>query len=451
MFNEPNHDYPDCYAPTRRNALKIATGTLIGSKIAVSPVMAQSKTLTNWVFSAGGLNTSPIVSDESIIVGTYNGTRYESEGYLYAIDRATGKQKWKYGPIGGIRSAGRANDGTVFVGSKDEMLHGIDLETGDKQWTFEVDGPITASPLIANGTVFTGSDFGGNKFYAIDTETGEKQWDFEGKTHEFLEYAPIQADGTVFVVLGSTLYALDANSGSEKWSFTKTYYIDGSPAVNDGKVFIGTHNGKNRILYALNTESGEEEWTLELSTGSIRTLAISDNTIVFSGGVELYAVDTETGEQKWSRVKDGDPQTEEEMKIVDGNIYLTHNPADKIYAVNLKNGETVMTVQSESSFRGAPAITDNTIYIGNEQDSVLSIDRSQIESGTTANLSVTNKEVERNNSKSIDNTSTNITDSEQTNTDSNEGMSSGITIGGGIAALGVTGYVFKRLLNDDSE
>ena len=49
------------------------------------------------------------------------------------------------------------------------------------------------------------------------------------------------------VRLCGQVYALDASTGQQAWSFEAGGYVDSSPAVADGRVFIGCQNRKVRV------------------------------------------------------------------------------------------------------------------------------------------------------------------------------------------------------------
>ena len=119
-------------------------------------------------------------------------------------------------------------------------LYAIDRATGTQRWKFATKGPVHSSPAVANGLVYAGSVDG--KFYAVDTATGQAKWTFATKGERrftapgihgampstermpdpfdvFLS-SPVVAGGTVIFGSGDQhVYALDALTGALKWSF----------------------------------------------------------------------------------------------------------------------------------------------------------------------------------------------------------------------------------------
>src|SRR5260370_30021332 len=128
------------------------------------------------------------------------GARSPSEPFskVYAVEAATGKLLWQFGPqvrldqaINGSYSA-RTNggvavwNGKVYVGTGDCRLIAIDAATAKKIWEATVCEPlqtgITGAPRVAKGKIlmgYNGSDDGvRGALAAYDSETGKEVWRF---------------------------------------------------------------------------------------------------------------------------------------------------------------------------------------------------------------------------------------------------------------------------------
>ena len=79
------------------------------------------------------------------------------DGFVYGLDRATGKQRWKFETPGFPTSAVISKD-KVIVPS-DGVLYLLDLQTGEKLWSYEVSDQIS-SPAIIDGMIVVSSDDG---------------------------------------------------------------------------------------------------------------------------------------------------------------------------------------------------------------------------------------------------------------------------------------------------
>ena len=123
-------------------------------------------------------------------------------GRVYALDGATGKERWVYDPqIDGqwgryaccdaVNRGVAVWKGRVYAASLDGYLHAIDAATGRRIWkvdTLPARGPktpytSTGVPVVAGNLVIIGAgggDFRGVRGYAaaFDIETGSERWRF---------------------------------------------------------------------------------------------------------------------------------------------------------------------------------------------------------------------------------------------------------------------------------
>ena len=117
---------------------------------------------------------------------------------IYAFDARTGKQLWMYDPktpldfapkicCGIVNRGIAAYPGKIYLGTLDGYLVALDAATGKEVWrTLTVDPnkqySITSAPRIAKGMVFIGNSGGefGIRGYisAYDADTGKKIWRF---------------------------------------------------------------------------------------------------------------------------------------------------------------------------------------------------------------------------------------------------------------------------------
>jgi hypothetical protein len=99
--------------------------------------------------------------------------------------------------------------------------------------------------------------------------------------------SPAVADGKVFVgSCDSNVYCLDAVDGREIWSFTADAYIMSSPAVADGKVFVGSGDSN---VYCLDADTGDKIWNYATGRAIDSSPALSDGKLcVGSNGGNVY-------------------------------------------------------------------------------------------------------------------------------------------------------------------
>jgi len=136
-------------------------------------------------------------------------------------------------------------DGTVYIGSWDNMLHAVNPD-GTRKWVFTTDGAVGTPALGEDGTIFFGSM--DSYAYALRPD-GTLRWRCPtgGSTHQ---QPAIGADGTVYLSSDDGYLRAFDPDGSLKWQHELGHWL-GPPVIGVG----------NRI-YVANSETlfcvGEE-------------------------------------------------------------------------------------------------------------------------------------------------------------------------------------------------
>ncbi len=132
---------------------------------------------------------SPTIAGAMVTVGG-------RDGFLYALDLASGRQVWRTTHDGSSWILSTAADGrTLYVGSGSaSFVQAADLATGAEKWRFKTRGAVFSSLTLAGATLLF-TDFSGT-LYAVDKASGERQWQFPlgGRSLS----TPIVADGIVY-------------------------------------------------------------------------------------------------------------------------------------------------------------------------------------------------------------------------------------------------------------
>ncbi len=122
-----------------------------------------------WTVKTGhSIEAPPLFHGNSVYVGTL-------EGEIFALEAATGKQRWKYQTDGQISGSPNfvviGNKTKIIVGSYDFFLYCIDDQTGKPDWKYETNNYINSSPSIkGNLAIFGGCD--GN-MHVVDLVKGK--------------------------------------------------------------------------------------------------------------------------------------------------------------------------------------------------------------------------------------------------------------------------------------
>ena len=82
------------------------------------------------------------------------------------------------------------------------------------------------------------------------------------------------------------IHAIDTRTGEALWTFMTRSRVDSSPASANGRVYVGSNDGR---LYVLDLEDGKKLWEFEVGAPFSTSAAIADGKIVIgSQDGQLY-------------------------------------------------------------------------------------------------------------------------------------------------------------------
>jgi len=192
-------------------------------------------------------------------------------------------------------------EGVIVVGDVMGNIHCIDLETRERRWIFETADTIEAAPAISGDRVFVGS--GDAQFHALDLKTGEKIWTTKGD-EKFSSAANIVAapdgSGEWLLVNGydGVTRCLRPADGSVVWTYPTKDYINGTPAVIDGRhVAFG---GCDSVIHILDLSSGKPVNRIT-TDGQITNSVATSGTTIYCGNYsnQVIAADVAAKEPAW--------------------------------------------------------------------------------------------------------------------------------------------------------
>src|SRR4029079_1634940 len=186
------------------------------------------------------------------------------DGRVYAFDLATGALRWRYetdgvqlksGDFGfdrrSIQSSPAILDGTVVIGARDGFLYALDAASGAFKWKFDHKVSwVNASPALANGVVYVGSS-DAHFVQAVDLATGAERWRATTGPAIVWSSAAI-TDRYVYYGDGvGRLHVADIATGKERATFRTGASILSSPVVDGDLVIFGSGDGG---VYALRVD-----------------------------------------------------------------------------------------------------------------------------------------------------------------------------------------------------
>jgi len=274
-----------------------------------------------WKFAAGGpVHSSPAVANGLVIAATLGGR-------IFAVDETTGRVRWskqtgtalrKNHPQAGAwdwyTGSAVVTGSVALIGSGDGHVYALDVATGDERWKARTGGRVRATPSVHDGVVVVGSFDG--RVYALDLATGRERWvhrtigdtvDLEkaGYDRRTIQSTAAIAENRVF--FGSRdggFYALDFATGERRWRASHGgSWVVGSPAVRDGRAYVGSSDG--HFIHAVDVASGNEVWRTPTVGNVLSSPVIAGDVILAGVGYtnagrgDLAAFDLATGAIRW--------------------------------------------------------------------------------------------------------------------------------------------------------
>lgn len=344
-----------------------------------------------WKFETRGpVNSSPAALGETIYA-------LSVDGRLYAVDAMTGKEKWHFSTKGESRftapgihgaiprtemmadpfdvflSSPAIANGIVYFGSGDHAVYAVDAATGQQKWKFETGNVVHASPAVVDGTVYIGS--WDRNMYALNATTGKELWRYQTGNDTTI-YNQIGIASSAAVSNGSVFfgcrdghfYALDTKTGRLKWSHDNHKgWVISSPAVRDGVVYFPTSDGTR--FKALDAATGEIKFNIETKVVSFSSPAIVNNTAYFgtSDGL-LHGVDITTGRMTSDFQTDGYKENASNYIDKNGN---THGLYPDFTLDGMIIGMDRMF--SLGSILSSPVVADGILYVGSTDGNLYAI------------------------------------------------------------------------------
>jgi outer membrane protein assembly factor BamB len=222
--------------------------------------------------------------------------------------------------------------------------------------------------------------------YCFDAQSGEKIWQFG--TNQEVYSSPAVVDGRVYVGEGlhentnSHLRCLDAATGKLIWQFKVASHAEGPPTVSDGRVYV---SGGDDGIYCLNAKSGEKIWHFP-GYHIDESPVVSGNVVLVGTGYDrasYLALDARTGKLIWSRAMEASVWGT--SAIVGNHVFFGlsnaqvggSGPANlgKVYCVDIATGEDVWVRQLPRAVGTAMVLAEDQLFFGCWDGNVYCVDR----------------------------------------------------------------------------
>ncbi|HEX4856368.1 MAG TPA: outer membrane protein assembly factor BamB [Limnobacter sp.] len=327
----------------------------------LKPFTPQLKVNNAWSVDVGDSeqgNFAPVLFDSTVYAAS-------EEGQVTAIDKATGKVKWKAKTDAKLRAGVAVVLDTVAVIDVNNRLTAFDFQ-GKQKWQVGLGVDVSSIPVGATNTILVrGIDF---SVMAFSASNGAQRWKYTRQ----LPPLTLRVDTPVDVnnarvyagFPGGRLVALDLNGGAVVWegalaSPTGTTEIErisditGKPVYNFREVCAAAFQGK---LGCLDSVSGRPVWTVDFSAPS--GASVDDRYLIAPNELgDLFAFSRSGGKQAW-RI-DTFQRRQPTTPAVIGRAAAVGDFEGYVHLVDRDNGKTLARTRVGSkAFTSPPAAAE---------------------------------------------------------------------------------------------
>ena len=317
----------------------------------------------NWQYRAKAAvpNNISIVGDQVSFAS--------DDGTVYALDRATGAERWVVA-VGSAPLVGPfAADGRLYFLNGAGAAIALDASDGHTVWTSTTsyDGPSQLA--VDHGTLYFGTSDG--LLVAIDGATGAERWNLKPSPSTRRVHTPSVAGGRIFAgTEGGGYVAVDAATHAVAWIGDLGGADTGTAGVADGIAFIGTSaDQQTGHLRAFDARTGTPRWTADQPLLQFPTVA---NDTAYSATAEglIAAIDLASGATRWTAHFKGKVRP---MAIAGSILYLSADLEQKVYALDAATGGKLWSYAVDGGNDCCIAVAHGAVFVGTLAGTVYSI------------------------------------------------------------------------------
>jgi outer membrane protein assembly factor BamB len=348
-----------------------------------------------WSISVGqgeaelAIRQKPIVDGDTVYAA-------DSANQLVAVDKVTGKIKWKASPNKEAASGGwkfwqkptqpfaltggpAVYSGLVALGGRNGEVFAFNAADGSILWKTMVSSSVISAPLITFDTVIVRANDG--KVFGLDLSTGEKRWQFDRGLPSLSvrgNSSPVLGPGLIFIGYeDGTLIALRQQDGQRVWEqliakpdgrteLDRMSDIDGEIQVGDREVFASSYHNSTMAI-AIN--NGQPIWVREIG-GYAGVAMLSDRIIVGDRDSNLWALDRNSGSDLWKQ--SSLLRRSVTTPAVQGAYVVVADAEGYVHWLDSASGDIKGRVKVGGAVRGSPVVSDDGILFIQNVDGQLS-------------------------------------------------------------------------------
>jgi outer membrane protein assembly factor BamB len=253
-------------------------------------------------------------------------------GAVVAVSLATGKELWR-GPDPVVDASVAVNAGLAYIMGKDGTFYALDAATGRERWKAALAkrGGCVSRPVVRDDTIyFTGhadatpgdaTKPAGDYLFALDANTGQERWRYrpvapDAPLHDVCLSQPVVSADAVFATADVYLYAVIRATGKEHWKPLEIRRpvegrergVEVHGLVDVDSALVGMTSG---FLIAFDKTTGKTVWEVPGHyNAEASSIAVAGRVLYFQGSPDarparlergtLNALDLDTRAILWS-------------------------------------------------------------------------------------------------------------------------------------------------------
>jgi len=272
---------------------------------------------------------------------------------------------WKFKTDAEVKSSPAISAGRVFIGSSDKNVYALDLQSGAKLWSYKTGDSVEAAPCVLDGRVFVGS--ADNWLYALDAGTGELKWKYETEGQilgaaNWTRSPDGQGTGILVGSYDNKLHCVDASSGKRVWAYETDNYVNGSPAVDNGRCAFG---GCDAIIHVVSLADGSKVSEIDSGSYIAASAAFLDGGIYVGNYENVFLkVDVKAAKIVWKYDQSDAPFFS--SPAVGDELVVFGGRDNRVHCVRRDDGGQVWTVKTLGEVNSSPAICGDKVVVGSD-------------------------------------------------------------------------------------
>jgi len=323
--------------------------------------------VTAWTFAADGpVTAEAAIAGERIYVGT-------AKGVLHCLEAATGREVWRFTAKDAIAAAPAVGRERVYVAANDGRLYALRLDTGAEAWQFSGEDKMSSGAIVipapdgaGEWVLINGYDGTTRVLQAAD---GRVVWTY--KTDDYINGSPAVVDGRYLVFGGcdSQLHVVNLKDGTPVHKIPTSAQILSSIATH-GPMAYGSNHG-NEVV-AFHVTEGRVAWTYQdRALPFFSSPAVNERLVLIgSRDKHLHAIHRATGAAVWT-FRTGGRVEGSPILFTDGVVFGSSD--GRLYAASLDAGAELWSLDLGESLVASPAFGGRQLVVGGDKGTVFAL------------------------------------------------------------------------------